>query len=122
VADADVDFVPAFVAGPAEGWCTGATWIVPATTETIVSRSIAGQSSQIVTTIASEGAVLAVGESITVPGGTFRTVKYKSAIVSGTSVQPAITWVSMDKAIVVKQDTLDAAGNVTTTTQLTGLQ
>ena len=122
VLDADVDFVPALVAGPAEGWCTGAIWTVPATTETVVSNSLVGQTSQIVTTIASEGSVLAVGESITVPGGTFRTVKYKSSIVSGTSVQPAITWTSMDRSIVVRQDTLDAAGNVTTTTQLTALQ
>lgn len=122
VVEAEVDFAPAFVAGPAEGWCTGATWTVPATTETIVTRSIAGQTTQIVTTVASVGSVLAVGEMVTVPAGTFRTVKYKSSIVSGTSIQPAITWASMDRAIVVKQDTLDAAGNVTTTTELTGLQ
>lgn len=118
-ATADVNFVPALVAGPAAGWCVGEKWTVPATTETIVtSLPIGGSSSQIVTTIASVGEVLAVGEVITVPGGTFRTVKYKSAIVSGTSVQPAITWTSMDLAIVVKQDTLDTAGNVTTTTEL----
>ncbi len=122
IVESDAGFVPALVAGPAAGWCTGATWTAPATTETIVTQSIVGQTSQIVTTIASEGSVLAVGESITVPGGTFRTVKYKSSIVSGTSVQPAITWVSMDRSIVVKQDSLDAAGNVTSSTQLTGVQ
>jgi len=122
VVEVDIDFVPELVAGPSAGWCTGETWSIPATTETVVSKSIAGTNSNIVTTIASQGSVLAVGESITVPAGTFQTVKYKSSIVSGTSAQPAITWTSMDRAIVVKQDTLDAGGNVTTTTVLTALQ
>ena len=122
VVEVDVDFVPALIAGPSAGWCTNATWTVPAVTETIVSRSIAGQQSNIVTTIASEGQVLAVGESVTVPAGTFQTVKYKSNTVSGSSVQPAITWTDMSRSIVVKQDTLDASGNVTSSTQLTALQ
>jgi len=122
VVEVDIDFVPAFIAGPAGGWCTNATWTVPATTETIVSKSLAGQQSSIVTTIASEGSVLAVGELVTVPAGTFSTVKYKSYTISGTSLQPAITWTSMDRNIVVKQDTLDAGGNVTTSTVLTALQ
>src|SRR3954452_6611584 len=94
VIEVDIDFVPAFIAGPAAGWCTGETWSVPATTETIVSKSIVGQTSNIVTTIGSDGAVLAVGELVTVPAGTFRTVKYRSNTVSGTSPQPAITWTS----------------------------
>lgn len=122
VVEVDIDFVPALIAGPSEGWCTNATWTVPASTETIVSRSLAGQQSSIVTTLASEGIVLAVGESVTVPAGTFRTVKYRSYTISGSSLQPAITWTSMDRAIVVKQDTLDAGGNVTTSTVLTDLQ
>ena len=120
--DANVDFVPSLIAGPAAGWCTGATWTVSPVTETLTTTGSFPLPPVIVTTVASEGVVLAVGESITVPAGTFNTVKYKSAIVSGTSVQPAITWVSMADNIVVKQDTLDAGGNVTSTTTLTGLQ
>ncbi|HJW94933.1 MAG TPA: hypothetical protein VJ901_15065 [Thermoanaerobaculia bacterium] len=122
IVEVDIDFVPALIAGPSAGWCTNETWSVPATTETIVSKSLAGQQSSIVTTIASAGQVLAVGESVTVPAGTFQTVKYKSSIVSGNSVQPAITWTDMSRSIVVKQDTLDSAGNVTTSTQLTSVQ
>lgn len=118
--EVDVDFVPSLASGPAAGWCVGAKWTVPPVTETIVTRSPAGTFTDVVTTIASEGEVLAVGESITVPAGTFRTVKYRSAIVtSSNAVQPAITWVSMEHNIVVKQDTLDAAGNVTSVTELT---
>jgi hypothetical protein len=122
VIEVDIDFVPSLVAGPAIGWCENATWTVPPSTETIVSKSAFGQQQQIVTTAASEGQVLAVGEMLTVPGGTFETVKYRGALVSGTNVQTAITWVSMERNIVVRQDTLDTGGAVTTTTVLTALQ
>jgi hypothetical protein len=120
--DANLDFVPSLIAGPAAGWCTGAIWTVSPVTETLTTTGSFPLPPVVVTTVASEGVVLAVGESITVPAGTFNTVKYKSAIVSGTSVQPAITWVSMADNIVVKQDTLDDAGNVTSTATLTALQ
>lgn len=122
VVEVDIDFVPSLVAGPLGGWCTNATWTVPASTETIVTKSAFGQQQQIVTTAASEGQVLAVGESITVPAGTFDTVKYRGALVNGSNVQTSITWVSMERNIVVRQDTLDGAGNVTTTTVLTSVQ
>lgn len=122
VTEVDVDFVPSLIAGPAEGWCTGAKWDVAPTTETITSKTVAGTQTQIQTTAASTGEVLAVGETITVPAGTFRTVKYKGTVVANNNPQPAITWTSMDDAIVVRQDTLDANGNVTTTTTLQSKQ
>jgi hypothetical protein len=120
VTEVEVDFVPALVSGPADGWCVGNTWNVPPVQQTITVRSISGVTTNTVTTIASEGEVLAVGDSIVVPAGTFNTVKYRGAILgSSNSVQTAITWVSMEQNIVVRQDTLDAAGNVTSTTLLT---
>jgi len=119
VVEVDIDFSPALIAGPTEGWCAGAKWSIPATTETVVVKSIAGTQSLIVTNVASEGEVLAVGESVTVPAGTFNTVKYKSSIVgSGNTPQPAITWTDMTRAIVVRQDTLDSSGAVTSSTTL----
>jgi hypothetical protein len=118
----DIDFVPSLLAGPAAGWCVGETWTISPVTETVITTGFASAPPIIVTTIASTGEVLAVGENVTVPAGTFRTVKYRSSVVSGTSVQPAITWTSMDHSIVVKQDTLDASGNVTSSTELTSLQ
>ena len=122
VTETDIDFVPSLAAGPAAGWCTGATWTISPVTETVVTRSSLGTQTTVITTIVSQGEVLSVNESITVPGGTFNTVKHRGAIVSGESVQPAITWISKEHNIVVKQDTLDASGNVTSTTQLTALQ
>lgn len=120
--ETDITFTPSLAAGPAQGWCVGNTWTVPPVTEQIVVKSPQGTFPSTVTTIASTGEVLAVGESITVDGGTFNTVKYRGAIVSGTSVQTAITWVSMEHNIVVRQDTLDGAGAVTSTTKLTLLE
>jgi hypothetical protein len=117
--EVDIDFVPTLTLGPAAGWCVGNTWSVAPVTETIVSRTPAGQQQQVVTTIGGSGEVLAVGEMVTVPAGTFKTVKYRGVSVSGTSVETAITWVSMDLNIVVKQDTVDANGAVTSTTVLT---
>jgi hypothetical protein len=120
--DTNIDFVPSLAAGPANGWCVGATWTIPAVTETVTNTGSVPLPPVIVTTVGSVGEVLAVGESVTVAGGTFNTVKYRSQIVSGQNVAPAITWVSMNDNIVVKQDTFDASGNVTSTTELTALQ
>jgi hypothetical protein len=120
--DADLNFVPSLIAGPAGGWCAGATWTTSPVTETLTVSGAFPLPPVVITTVASEGTVLAVGDSVTVPGGTFKTVKYRGAVLSGTSVQTAITWVSMADNIVVKQDTLDGAGAVTSTTELTALQ
>jgi len=120
--ETDVSFAPSLAQGPAEGWCVGHTWAIPPVTETIVVKSPQGTFPSTVTTIASTGEVLAVGESITVQGGTFNTVKYRGSILSGSSVQTAITWVSMQHNIVVRQDTVDGAGAVTSTTELTLLE
>jgi hypothetical protein len=122
--EVNVDFVPALIAGPLQGWCVGNTWSVPPVTETITSTiPFAPSPAPIVkTTIASQGEVLAVGEVVTVPGGTFNTVKYKGVLV-GDSVQPAITWVSMEHNIVVKQDSLDpVTGAIVNATRLTNVQ
>lgn len=119
--ETDVTFTPSLVAGPAAGWCVGNTWTIPPVTEQILVKSPQGTFPSTVTTIASTGEVLAVGESVTVPGGTFNTVKHRGSILSGSSVQTAITWVSMQHNIVVKQDTIDGSGAVTSTTVLTQL-
>jgi hypothetical protein len=120
----DVDFVPSLIAGPLQGWCVGETWDVAPVTETVVAKiPLAPQGPPIiVTTIGSQGKVLAVGESVTVPGGTFNTVKYQGLLVSD-NVQPAVTWVSMEHNIVVKQQTFDAvSGALTSDTVLTNVQ
>jgi len=114
----DINWVPSLAAGPAAGWCVGATWNVAPSVQTITTTTVGAPFSSITTTAGSQGVVLAVGASVTVPGGTFNTVKYKGILVTASGAQEAITWVSMADNIVVKQDTIDAAGNVTTVTEL----
>lgn len=118
--DVDIDFVPSLAAGPAAGWCVGNTWTTAPSVQTIMVRPSIGPPTTITNNlIASEGIVLAVGEEITVPAGKFNTVKYRGSIVgANNTVSPAITWVSMEHNIVVRQDTLDAGGSVTSVTQL----
>ena len=115
--ETDIDFVPSMVLGPLNGWCVGAKWFVPATTETIVVRSIAGPQTTTQTTIGYEGEVLAI-EDVTTPAGIFRCLKYKGMTTSGTDAQPAINWNSVEHYITVRQQVLDANGNVTQTTEL----
>lgn len=116
--ETDIDFVPSMVLGPAGGWCQGAKWTVPATTETIRVNSIAGQQITTQTTIAYEGEVLSVNESVTTPAGTFRCVKSKGLTASADSTSPTIVWNSIDHYITVRQESLDSAGRVTQVTEL----
>lgn len=116
--DTDIDFVPSMVLGPAGGWCQGAKWSVPATTETIRVSSIGGNQLTTQTTIAYEGEVLSVNETITTPAGTFRCIKTKGLTPSASSTDPTIVWNSIDHYITVRQETLDATGKVTTVTEL----
>jgi hypothetical protein len=121
--EVEITFAPSLTIGPSGGWCTAAKWTIPAVTETIVTRApMAPPQTTIVTTLQSDGEVLAVGESITVPAGTYSTVKSRGTTTSGDTVSPAITWMSMEHNVTVRQDTLDANGNVTSTTELTALQ
>jgi hypothetical protein len=117
----DIDFVPTLVLGPAAGWCVGNTWTVAPSTETIVTKApFVTPVTSIQTTVGGTGEVLAVGEMVTVPAGTFRTVKYRGVLVANNTVQQAITWTSMDHSIVVKQDAYEN-GVIVTATQLTNL-
>lgn len=119
--EVDINFVPTLTQGPAAGWCQGYTWTVPAVTETIVTSTPQGQTQNIVTTVGSTGEVLAVHEMISVPAGNFDTVKYRGVLVNGSSVQTAVTWVSTQFNIVVRQDTLEG-NTVTSTTTLMSMQ
>jgi hypothetical protein len=120
--EVNVTFVPSLVTGPAAGWCTGVKWTIPATTETIVTTSPAGPTTSLVTTVQTQGEVLAVNEPVTTAAGTFSTVKSRSVLVSGSSVSPAISWNSIENGITVLQQTLDVNGAVTSTVELTSLQ
>lgn len=118
VIETDIDFVPSMVLGPLTGWCKGAKWTVPATTETITVKSIAGTQVQTQTTIAFEGEVLSVDDVITTPAGSFKCIKTRGLTPSATSTDRTISWNSIDHYITVRQETVDANGNVTSVTEL----
>jgi hypothetical protein len=121
--EVDIDFVPSLILGPAAGWCVGNTWSVAPVTETVVTKApFVLPVTSITTTVGGDGEVLAVGEMVTVPAGTFRTVKYRSITFANNTTQNSITWTSMDDSIVVKQDSFDTNGVNVTATQLTNLQ
>ncbi len=122
VIETDIDFVPSMVLGPVSGWCLGAKWTVPATTETIVVKSIAGTQTTTQTTIAYEGEVLSVDDMITTPAGTFRCIKTKGLTASANSTDRTISWNSVEHYITVRQETIDANGNVTSVTELQSIQ
>ncbi len=121
--EVDIDFVPSLILGPAAGWCEGETWSVAPVTETIVTKApFVLPVSSIQTTIGGDGKVLAVGEMVTVPAGTFRTVKYRGVTFVNNTIQESITWASMDHSVVVKQDSFDGNGVNVTATVLTKLE
>ncbi|HEV7766846.1 MAG TPA: hypothetical protein VGQ76_17735 [Thermoanaerobaculia bacterium] len=121
--EVDIDFLPSLVTGPAAGWCAGNTWTVPTSNETIVTKApFATPITTFAVAVGGTGEVLAVGESVTVPAGTFRTVKYRSVFLANNVVSPSVSWMSMDHNVLVKQDSYDASGtNIVTATQLTNL-
>ena len=120
--EADVNFVPSWISGPAQGWCTGATWDISPVTQTLVSTTAFGQTTSVVTTLASQGTVLSAADSITVPAGTFSCVKHRATVISGSTLSPAIAWTSREYGVTVRQDTLDQNGNVTSVTELQSIQ
>lgn len=128
--DSDSTFVPSLTWGPGAQWCQGATWTIPATTvTTTTTTSPGGTQSAISTTLAGTGQVLAVYDTISVTAGSFQTVKYRgvnanSSCPAGSTtctsgIVPVNVWLWKTHPIVVRQDSLDASGNVTSTTVLT---
>jgi len=121
----DTDFVPSLVIGPVGEWCAGASWTVsPVNATTTVKTEITGfppttSGPTLATTVGFTGMILAVNESVTVPAGTFNTVKYEGYTITGNGAEKARTWLNVDNTIVVKQETLDDNGQVTSTTVLT---
>ena len=121
--EVDINYVPSLAAGPVDGWCVGNSWNTTGSPslQTIVTKPPFGPQNTITQNAASEGVVEAVGEPRTAAGRQFNTVRYRSTSRVGTSVETSRTWVDMNLNIVIRQETLDGAGNVTTVTELVQL-
>lgn len=119
--EVDINYVPSLAAGPLDGWCVGNTWNTAnsPSLQTIVTKPPLGPSTTITQNVVSEGVVEAVSDVRTVAGRQIPTVRYRSTSRIGSSVETSRTWVSMEQNIVVRQETLDTNGNVTSVTELT---
>jgi hypothetical protein len=108
--------------GPLSDWCAGATWAIPATTQTVVIGGTVPGPTQVINRPANTGSITAVNETVTVAAGTFQTVHYRGVQgITDPKVQATNVWITMD-GIVVKEEDLDSTGNVTARVELTSLQ
>jgi len=123
VIETDTTFAPSLVLGPAADWCAGDVWTVPATTQTTSVVTNGGTpATTITTTTVSEGEVLSIGEMITTPAGTFETLKYLGTVTGLNGPERARIWTSLVHSITVRQESLNATGQVISTIDLVDLQ
>ncbi len=119
----DSTFSTDMVLGPMTEYCSGATWAIPATTQTVVTGGTFPGPTTVINRPAATGNVIAINQSLTVAAGTYNTVKYHGvADRTDANVQSSNIWVSIADGIMVKSENLDANGNVVATVELTNLQ
>lgn len=115
-------FAPSLLTGP-KSWCAGSTFRVPPSNQTVVTKATpGGTTTTLNVTNEMTIRILAVSESITVPGGTFDTVKHDGVAIAGAVVNPVTVWMSKQHSILVKQLTYDAQGVLANTTELMAVQ
>lgn len=115
-------FVPSLLTGP-KTWCADATFRVPPSTQTVtVKATPGGTSGSLVVTNESTIRIVSVAEQVTVPAGTFDTVRHEGVSIAGSVVSPATVWTSKQHSILVKQLTYNAQGELENTTELMSLQ
>jgi len=105
-----VTFQPARIGDPASRACSGRTWSMPP----VAVSTVGSQGGSSETTLdPGTGRVIAVGESVTVPAGTFKTVHYEkiSDGAHGHVVESA--WVSVADGVGVKYTHHGPAGLAT---------
>lgn len=109
----DITFSPALVINP-NSYCSGATFAIPATTQTVkVSASVGGGTSTTTNRPAFTGEILAVRESLTTAAGTFSTVKYKSTQgATNSGVAYSIAWYDIATGVIVRQDEYNSSNGL----------
>jgi hypothetical protein len=118
----DITFSPALVISPATTYCAGATFAIPATTQTVTLSGTVGGGSTVTQRPAATGVIQAVNESLTTAGGTFSTVKYKSTQgATSSGVAYSIGWYDIATAALVRQIEYDSNDNAVQTLDLVGL-
>jgi hypothetical protein len=119
----DSTFSSPMIIGPVSNWCSDTKWSNPAIVHTVVLGGTFPGPTTLINRPAADGFVIAVNETITVAAGTFNTIHYRG--VQGRTdakVQKSNVWLSINDGVLVKEDDLDAGGNVQTVVELTNLQ
>ena len=96
---------PAQLLGPAKVYCEGETWTAPSVSQSVVANGF-NTTSQ---TEVSNGKVVSINESVTVPAGTFTTVRMERTESSGKTIH----WLGTSNGLTIKQQTFDNGGALT---------
>jgi hypothetical protein len=123
VTNTDITFSPALVLGPLSNYCPGATFAIPATTQTVNVSGTVGLPTQVSSRPAATGEILAVRESLTTAAGTFSTVRYKSTQGATTSgVAYSISSYDIATGVLVRQQQFGASGNLVQSLDLVSIR
>lgn len=115
-------FVPSLLTGP-KSWCAGATFRVPPTNQTVVTKSTPGGTTTVLN-VTNENTIkiISIAEAVTVPAGTFDTVRHDGVAIAGSVVNPVTVWTSKQHSVLVKQLTYNAQGQLENTTELLSIE
>ena len=105
-----VTFRPARISDPASRVCSSRTWTIP---QVAVSTMGSQGGSSETTTDLGHGRVTSVRESVTVPAGTFRTVRYEKVFDGAHGHVVETTWLSIADGVGVKYTHEGPAGLAT---------
>lgn len=95
-------FSPDWLVGPSGHYCAGFTWNSPPVT---LTQSITGIPDVIEQTVEFDGVIESVNDVITVPAGTFTTVRIRRDRMDQTAT---IAWTDRDSGLLVKQEDYQA--------------
>jgi len=113
----EISYSPRLFNGPASTYCEMQQWTVGTVSQSTTSTPpIMGQPATVVSDTSPVNAtVLSVNESVTVPAGTFNTVKWELGF--GGSVT-SVNWFDPDTGLNIKVETFDDLDALTSTTEL----
>jgi hypothetical protein len=122
LANTDVIYSPGLVISPVPNYCAGATFAIPATTQTVVLSGTIPGPTTVTQRPATTGTILAVNESLTAAAGTFSTVKYKSTQGASSTVAYSYGWYDIATGSLVRQQEFGRGDNVVQTLDLTSIR
>jgi hypothetical protein len=121
LANTDITYSPGLVISPVSNFCAGATFAIPATTQTVALTGTIPGPTTVSQRPATIGTILAVRESLTTAAGTFSTVKYKSTQGASSTVSYSFGWYDITTGVLVRQQEFGPTDNLVQTLDLTSI-